>query len=47
MIFCIYFVQRASVQRQESASEGEETEGFNHPDGGREEAGAAVQRPGK
>lgn len=39
-------VQRASGQRQEPPSEGEEAEGPEHPDGGREEAGAAVQRPG-
>lgn len=40
-------LQRASGQRQEPAAEGEEAEGPEHPDGGREEAGAAVQRPGE
>lgn len=39
-------VQRASEQLQESASEREEAERLNHSDGGREEAGAAVQGPG-
>lgn len=40
-------VQGAPGQRQEPAAEGEEAEGPEHPDGGREEAGAAVQRPGE
>ena len=46
MMMIIIIVQRAPGQREESASEGEEAEGFDTPDGGWEEAGATIQRPG-